>query len=885
MSLFLWSCVAFFVRALLSLRYRIEVKGLETICKSRRGGILFLPNHTAHMDPLFCMMLLWPKYRPHGLAIEYIYRTPGVSLLMKIFGVLPIPELDNGSINQLKVRRAEQALDVIAEGLRKGENYLFYASGRLKSEGREIIGGASGAHTLMQKCPEANVVLIRTTGLWGSSFSRAYTGKTPNILAEIASGIKTLFRNGIFFAPRRKIVMEFANEGEGLPRQGTRLEFNRALEKWYNQYPVSGGQRVEEEPLKRVSYSFWKEDVREPFVPPERTRGPALDVPKEVQEAIAGFLRQILENPSLQVSPEMHLSHDVGLDSLNIAEVIAFLAQTYGVKEVHPEELETVQDLFEAALLDHREPKEKPRPVKGWPEEEGRPELFVPNGRSIPEAFLNSVDRMGGFPACADDVVGVMTYKRMKQAALVLSEEIRKWPDEQVGILLPSSVAAYLLILAVQFAGKIPVMLNWTLGPRPLEEMLRLSGTGKILTSQRFLERLSNIEFGSILDKMVLLEDLRAQLPLSSKLKGAFLALLPSRVTLALLGPFSPDDSAVILFTSGTEATPKGVPLSHRNILSNQRSALQCVDLRPTDVLLGILPPFHSFGFSVVGLFPVLAGVRVAYSPDPTDSFALAAAVAHWKITLFCGAPSFIKSFFQVAKPEQMQSLRVVVSGAEKAPPELFERVKGIGAEMLEGYGITECAPILAISRPGMAPKGVGIPLPDVEVRVVHPETGAPLAKGSEGELVVRGPNVFSGYLGNPRSPFITLDGERWYRTGDMGHLDADGCLVLTGRLKRFAKLGGEMISLGAVEEVITAELSRLGKLPLDAPGVAVVDDGQGHLTLFTVVKLTKEEANELLKKGGLSRLVKISAVKYVSAIPLLGTGKTDYRGLQGMIA
>ncbi len=883
MSRFFWSCVAFLVRAFLSLRYRVEVKGLENIKKGRSGGILFLPNHTAHMDPLFCMTYLWPIYRPHGLAIEYIYRTPGIHLLAKIFKVLPIPELDSGSINPLKVRKAEQALDSIADGLRKGENYLFYASGRLKSEGREIIGGASGAHTLVQKCPEANLVLIRTTGLWGSSFSRAYVGKTPNILHEIVEGLKTLLRNGIFFAPRRKVLLEFVAEPEGLPRNGTRLEFNRALEKWYNQYPVNGGQRVEEEPLLRVSYAFWKEDLREPYQPPEKTRGPALDVPPEIREEVVAALRQIADNPSLQVAPEMRLSQDVGLDSLNVAEMIAFLAQKYGARDVHPEELETVQDLFEVALLDHRAPKEKPPAVKGWPEEEGRPGLKMPHGRSIPEAFLNSVDRMDGYAACADDVVGVLTYKRLKQGALVLAEEIRKWPEEQVGILLPSSVAAYLLILAVQFAGKIPVMLNWTLGPKPLDDMLRLSGTGRILTSQRFLERLSNIEFGDILDKMVLLEELRARLPLSSKLKGVLLSMLPSRVTLALLGPFSTDDTAVILFTSGTEAIPKGVPLSHRNILMNQRSALQCVDLNAQDVLLGILPPFHSFGFSVVGIFPLLVGVRVAYSPDPTDSFTLAGAVKHWKITLFCGAPSFIKSFFQVAKPDQMESLRLVVSGAEKASPELFERTKSIGAEMLEGYGITECAPILAISRPGMPPKGVGLPLPNVEVRVIHPETGAPLPKGSEGELVVRGPNVFSGYLGNPRSPFISLEGEPWYRTGDMGRIDADGCLVLTGRLKRFAKLGGEMISLGAVEEVITAELTRLGRLPLDAPGVAVVDDGQGHLTLFSVAKVTKEEANELLKKGGLSRLVKISQVKQVPAIPLLGTGKTDYRGLQGM--
>ena len=864
---YFWTFLAFLLRKGLSLRYRVEIRGLETLTPeklNRPGGILFLPNHPAHVDPMLIGLLLWPRYRMRPLAIEYIYRQPWMAPLMKLVKALPIPNFET-SVNQLKIHKAQQAIVEITEGLKRGENFLLYPAGRLKSSGKEVLGGSSGAHDLIRAYPDANIVLIRTTGLWGSSFSRALTGKSPDLRLTIGKGILTALKNFIFFMPRREVLIEIEAEPKGLPRDSDRLVFNRFLEKWYNFYEIGEGNRVDEEPLKLVSRSIFYEDLPQVFEFKKRKVSGNASISPEVAKKVYAEIARLVEKPELEVHPEMDLAVDLGMDSLQVAELISFIGEEYHIGELHPEDLETVQSALEIA--------------------DGAQTI----GRTIPEAFLNSCDRMGHQIACGDDLIGTLSYSKFKRSALVLAGEFRKIPEQNIGVLLPASSAAYLVIFAMQLAGKTPVMLNWTLGPRYLDEMASLAKIGPVVSSWRFLERLSHVEFGSLIDKMLLLEDVRKNLSLKSKLRGAFLSFWSAKPLLAALKLNRLDENAnaVILFTSGTEASPKGVPLSHKNILSNLRSAMQCIDLKADDVLYGILPPFHSFGFSVVGLFAFLGGLKIAFYPDPTDSFALAEGIERWKITLFCSAPSFFKGLLQAAKKEQLKSVRLFVTGAEKAPPELFERVTklGIGAQLIEGYGITECSPILSITRPNLPPKGVGQPISIIDLITIHPETLELLPEHAIGEICVKGPNVFNGYLDNPRTPFIEINGERWYRTGDIGHLDEEGNLILSGRLKRFTKIGGEMISLGAIEDAIIKELVKQHRIEGDSPSLAVCVDettpGKPQLILFSTVALEREAVNEILRKSGLSRLIKISVINHVREIPLLGTGKTDYRSLQ----
>lgn len=900
MSYLFWKLFTYVSRAILSLRYRIEIKGLERLSEKelkQPGGTLFLPNHPALMDPLFIFLILWPRFRMRPIVIEYIYRMPILRPFMKLIRALSIPCFDT-SVNQLKIKKAQASFREIAEGLKKGDNFILYPSGRLKNTGKEILGGSSGAHSLVQECPQANIVLIRTTGLWGSSFSRALIGRSPDLMQTLWHGLKVIVKNGIFFAPRRKVTIEIEPNPADFPRsQISRVEFNRYLEKWYNRYPHEQGNPREEEPITLISYSFWRNEVPKVFEPKKKREG-ALEaaISAETKDKIYGEIRRILENADLEITPDLNLAMDLGMDSLNIADMVTFLAQNWDIGELHPEELDTVQSVLELAEGARTASPTSIHQVQNkvrWPEQAGRPEPLAPQGETIPEAFLRCCDRMGSYTACADDVVGVMSYKKMKRAALVLAQAFSAFPETHVAVLLPASVGSFIVILALQLAGKTPVMLNWTLGSRYLEEMMKIAGAKRVISSWRFMERLSHVEFGSLVDQMCLIEDLRQTLTLKQKLKGAFLSLLSCDAilrSLSLKKKIQGDSQAVILYTSGTESMPKGVPLSHGNILSNQRAVTECVPLSHPDILYGILPPFHSFGFTVTGLFPLLIGVRVAFYPDPTDSFALAEGVERWGATLFCSAPSFLKGLFYAAKKEQLKSVRLFVTGAEKAPQELYDRVKNLstGALLVEGYGLTECSPVLTFTRPNLPPKGVGQPLPGVELCTIHLETQELLAKGKEGEVCAIGPNVFKGYVGTNRSPFIELNGRQWYRTGDIGYLDADNHLILSGRLKRFTKIGGEMISLAAIEEALSSALVKQGKIHVDVPSLAVCADervpGKPQLILFTTFAFDKETANEMLRELGFSRLIKISAVKTIEEIPLMAIGKTHYPRLQSLI-
>jgi long-chain-fatty-acid--[acyl-carrier-protein] ligase len=305
-------------------------------------------------------------------------------------------------------------------------------------------------------------------------------------------------------------------------------------------------------------------------------------------------------------------------------------------------------------------------------------------------------------------------------------------------------------------------------------------------------------------------------------MKGLFLARKSPQALLKTLGldKKKEDDQAVILFTSGTESLPKAVPLSHKNLLSDIRSAFSLVKFYPDDILYGVLPPFHSFGFSVTGVMPSLLGLKIFYAPDPTDAHGMANDIMHWKPTLFCCAPSFTKVLFRVAEPKMLQSIRLFITGAEKTPPELFDYVKKLGPNkiLIEGYGITECGPIVTLDRPEKPPKGVGEPIPGVELCVID-ESLKILPQGKEGEICIRGPNVFNGYLGKSPNPFIEIQEKKWYRSGDRGHIDSDGALILSGRLKRFIKIGGEMVSLAGLEE-------ELVKLSVQKKWVAGMDKG-----------------------------------------------------------
>lgn len=890
------------MRLALWFRYRVTIKGLDQLNPSildKPGGVLFLPNHpTVFVDPTLVALAIWKKYPIRPVIVEYMYYTPLVHSLMKFMDALPIPNFVNSS-NSFKKKRVDEVMDEMENGLRNRENFLIYPAGKTKHQAKEVIN-ASGVHKIIQSVPEANIVLVRTTGLWGSRFSRALTGGRPAapMFQTIFWGIKTALKNLLFFTPRRHVTIEFTPAPADFPYQGSRIEMNRYLENWYNR-PDGILPQEEEEPgesLYLVSYSMWKQDLPKIDVYEKSTDSTEISkIPKGVQQKVKEKLCKMSDLSIEQIQPDMDLSSDFGFDSLDNAELLAFLDDEFDVAGVPAHELTTVGALMGLAAnqIDYgtESEEDEQKDLAKWNRRRRHKQAVLASGETMPEAFLNNSQLKKREVACADNVAGILSYSSARIRVIMLAEYIRHLPGEYIGILLPSSVAAYLTIFACQLAGKVPLLVNWTVGPRHLEAVVSLSNVQVILSSWSFLDRLGNVDLTVIEDQIVMLEDVRRKFTLKDKMKAYIRSFRSTQSLLSLFGinKLKPDDKAVLLFTSGTENLPKGVPLTHKNILSNQRACLKEVGLFQDDILLGFLPPFHSFGFTLTGLLPLLCGIRVVYYPDPTDGKGLAHAIEHWKATITCGAPSFLKAILKNTSVKQLQTLRFCVTGAEKAPKELFEKVNElINCQLIEGYGITECSPVLTINMSGKRENGVGKPLPGVDICIIDINTHEKVPQGQQGLIVVKGANIFKGYLNKGvSSPFMTIDGQNWYSTGDLGYLNEDGCLILSGRLKRFIKIGGEMVSLSAIEDALQKTIGNQVNSQ-EGPTLAIcAKEQEGEkpkIVVFTKFASSTDDANRSLREAGFSNLVKIFKVDQIDEIPLMGSGKINYRSLESKL-
>jgi acyl-CoA synthetase (AMP-forming)/AMP-acid ligase II len=487
--------------------------------------------------------------------------------------------------------------------------------------------------------------------------------------------------------------------------------------------------------------------------------------------------------------------------------------------------------------------------------------------------------------AAADDLSGVVTYERLLLGARLMSKRFAALPGEAVGLMLPASVAADTALLALLWAGKLPVLLNFTTGPVNLNHAAKVMKMTRVVTSRKFIDRLG-LQIEGV--EYVYLEDLRKDI---GKVEG-LLALLRLRFLsssiLASLPRPNPDSPAVILFTSGSEKAPKAVPLTHRNILTDVKAGASALGFKRGDILLGFLPPFHSFGLSGNIVLPLVGGVRVVHHADPTDAAGLARKIAAYKPTLLLTTPTFFSYILNAAHPGDLDSLRFVITGAEKCPESLFARAKEIVPHTIlsEGYGITECSPVVSVSRPGnLRPGTIGQPLDGVAALVVDADTMQPLPSGQRGLLLVSGDTIFPGYLHyDGPSPFHQHDGKRWYITGDLASIDTEGFIHFAGRLKRFLKAGGEMISLPALEE----PLATAWPPGENGPQVAVegIETPNGRkIVLFTTTEIKLTDANALLAKSGFRGIMRLDEVRKLDHLPVLGTGKLDYKVLRAQIS
>jgi long-chain-fatty-acid--[acyl-carrier-protein] ligase len=859
-------------RALLRLRYRIRTEGIREVADRGTRGILFLPNHPALIDPVIVITELYGTFKPASLADRDRVDTPLLRWITRSFGAIPMADV--GRYGAAGRQEAERALGECARILQSGGNLVLYPAGHLQRSRLEQLGGNSAVETLLKLAPGARVVLVRSRGLWGSRFSRAQGA--PDFIRVLGRQALDLLANFLFFSPRRPVSIELA-EPEDLPRAAGREVLNRRLEAFYNQ---------DAQPALHVPHTLWEAGgVRTLPDPPEvHLAGDLAEVPEHTREQVLAQLERMVGRGDC--GDDVELARDLGMDSLMRLELQFWLEQEFGHPVGDPEALRTVGDVHLAACGMSVDPGGAPlKPVPSAWFQVNEERIAPPAGRTVTEAFLAQAARNPDRPAVADQTGGVRTYRDLITAVLVLRPVIQKIPGAYVGIMLPASGGGAALYLAVLFAGKVPVMVNWSTGLKNMVHGLDLLGVTRVLTAEKVVAKLQSqgMDLSVLGDRLVPMEQVGRSISKAAKLRGWLTAHLSWR---SLRRPVP--DTAVVLFTSGSEALPKAVPLTHDNILTNIRDLMTDYRLLTSDRMLGLLPPFHSFGLNCTLILPLVCGMQVVYYPVPTDGGVLARHIEAYGVTLLVGTPTFLGGIVRASADEQLRTLRFVITGAEKCPDSLFAAIdnRWPGMRVLEGYGITECSPVVSGTREESAVRGtIGQVMRSLEAVITDLDLHGRAEPGATGMLLVRGPSVFGGYLcheGDP--PFVEFEGKSWYRTGDLVRLDEAGNLVFAGRLKRFVKMGGEMVSLPAVEEAL---LARFGSPDDQEPPLAVEaleTEGRADLVLFATRPIAREDANAAIREAGLSAIHNIRLVRSLDKIPLLGTGKTDYRTLKGML-
>ncbi|MBV8706283.1 MAG: AMP-binding protein [Acidobacteriaceae bacterium] len=507
---------------------------------------------------------------------------------------------------------------------------------------------------------------------------------------------------------------------------------------------------------------------------------------------------------------------------------------------------------------------------------------------SLGKRFVQTAKKYWSHRAMTDTTGRTLTYGQTLIASQLLGEQIRRdhAEEQMIGVMLPASVAAAIANLGIVLAGRVPVNLNFTAGREAMDSAVEQCGLRTVITSRQFLAK-SKVEQRP---EMIFVEDLLAFGKAAKLIAFLRTRLLPSRFLIP--SSVQADHLAAILFSSGSTGAPKGIMLSHRNLISNTESVNSLFQIDETDTIAGVLPLFHSFGFTYTLWFPLLHGASAAYHPQPLDAKGLGELVQRAKATFLPAPPTFCQAYLRGCSREQFASLRHVLVGAEKLSPTLAGAFQEkFGLPLLEGYGATEMSPVISVNVPdreragvkqiGHRPGTVGQPVPGVAAKVVDRETGEPLKQGEEGLLLVKGPNRMLGYLHRPaETQAVLLDG--WYVTGDIATMDGDSFIRLVDRQSRFSKIAGEMVPHGKVEEVLQSVVA-------GAPCVvtAIADERKGERLVAFVAggDMTTQAIWQQLIASGLPKLwtPKLEDIHLVETLPMLGTGKVDLRAVRQM--
>ncbi len=518
----------------------------------------------------------------------------------------------------------------------------------------------------------------------------------------------------------------------------------------------------------------------------------------------------------------------------------------------------------------------------------------------IPRRWLQTAKRMS-FKMAATDATGEpLSNHKFMTAVFRFSKLIKKKsPEQNIGLLIPASVGGAITNMAVLCLGKTVVNLNFTASAEAIRGAVKSADIQTVYTSKKFLRKLNQrgIKIKEILPntRLIYLEDFRKEIPKVNMLMTLIGAmLLPTKLLQWMyIKPVDRESTAAILFSSGSEGTPKGIELSHRNIATNARQVADMLNTRENDVVMSTLPTFHAFGLLATTFMPLTEGIPIVCHPDPTDVLVIAKAAARNEATLLFGTSTFLRLYVMNRRvhPLMLKTLRLIIAGAERLSPDVREAFKmKFSLDILEGYGATETSPVASVNIPDKLDttfwkiqKGntfgtVGMPLPGTSFRIVDPNTMEELATGEDGLILIGGPQVMKGYLNDEKKTadvICEIEGKRWYKSGDKGHLDENGFLTIVDRYSRFAKLGGEMVSLTAVEEII---YKAIGDPELELVAVNVPDEKKGEkIVLLISNDMTLKDLKQVLLAEGVNPLMIPAKVQNVEKIPKLGSGKTDF--------
>ena len=493
--------------------------------------------------------------------------------------------------------------------------------------------------------------------------------------------------------------------------------------------------------------------------------------------------------------------------------------------------------------------------------------------------FVRIARRYGGKEAFVDRTTGRrIKYAKALIAGLILADKYRRFEEGFIGLMIPNSAGSALSVLATLMAGRIPVMINYSTGAESNARYAqRKCNFRTIVTSRALIEKINC----PVVDGMVFIEDIMAGVSWVDKIKAALLSKLPDSFIFRKIHAGNEDDNAVILFTSGSEKDPKAVELTHRNISSNVESFSAVVSLSHEDRMLANLPFFHVFGLTVNLWTPLYHGMTTVLYANPLDYKMICDIVREEQVTIMAGTPSFLWGYLRKSEPGDFKSFRLVVSGADKCPDALRAGyLERHGIRVIEGYGTTETSPVISANTfENYRPGSTGKVLPGVQVRIENYETGQGCGPGETGRILVKGDLVMKGYLDDFEETSMRIR-HGWYDTGDMGYLDEDGFLWHAGRLKRFVKIGGEMVSLVKVEDVLQEVLGESAECCV----VEVPDALKGARIVAAVTAAIDEK--KVLKQlaGKLPAIALPRRFVVMEELPRMGSGKVDFRKVAEMV-